>query len=217
MNDTDYRLSVNGLPDGGMEVGQTVQVNMQAQDGGINRIWIADETIAKISQQYYQNAWGAGMVIQAVSAGTTTLNVEIGNTVRSFEIKVLGGGTTATTQTTATTTTTTTSTTETTTTTTTTTTETTTTPDNQETETKTLGDINRDDQVDASDAAAVLVAAAKVGSGNPSGLSKEQERDADVDGSGDFDAQDAALILRYAAAVGSGYKGSLTAYLKSVS
>lgn len=67
-----------------------------------------------------------------------------------------------------------------------------------------LGDVNEDALVDASDAAAILVAAAKLGSGAESGLSESQTAAADVNGDGAIDAMDAAAILSYAAAVGSG-------------
>lgn len=81
----------------------------------------------------------------------------------------------------------------------------------------TLGDINRDGSVNAADAAMLLTAAAKAGSGNDSGLSAEQEQDADVNGSGSFDAADAALILSYAAYCGTGGTMTLPEYLESLS
>lgn len=67
-----------------------------------------------------------------------------------------------------------------------------------------LGDANEDTLVDASDAADILVAAAKIGSGADSGLSESQLAAADVNGDGAIDATDAAAILSYAAAIGSG-------------
>lgn len=66
------------------------------------------------------------------------------------------------------------------------------------------GDVNEDSKVDASDAAALLTAAAKLGSGAESGLTEAQEAAANVNGDEAIDATDAAAILRYAAAVGSG-------------
>ncbi len=190
-----------------MKVGDPVYGGVSSQ-GKIQNVYIEDESILAPQRAIQVNAYYTNLELRAMQPGTTRIVAVSDTGTWYYTVTVTGSGTTATTQTTPQTTTTTT---------TTTTTETTTTPDNQETETKTLGDINRDNQVDASDAAAVLVAAAKVGSGNASGLSRGQERDADVDGGGDFNAQDASLILRYAAAVGSGYRGSLTAYLKSIS
>jgi len=80
----------------------------------------------------------------------------------------------------------------------------------------TWGNIDGDEKIDATDAAAILIAAAAVGSGNPSGLISVQEDYADVDGSGDFDATDAALVLRYAAYTGSGGTMTLPEYLESI-
>ncbi len=70
------------------------------------------------------------------------------------------------------------------------------------------GDVTLDGTVDALDASAVLVAAARVGSGTDSGLTGTQTACADVNGDGGFNAGDAALILQYAAAVGTGYTGT---------
>ncbi len=67
-----------------------------------------------------------------------------------------------------------------------------------------LGDVNEDGKIDAADAAMVLVAAAKIGSGDDSGLTDTQSVASDVNLDGNIDAMDAAAILRYAAAVGSG-------------
>jgi hypothetical protein len=50
----------------------------------------------------------------------------------------------------------------------------------------------------------ILIAAAKIGTGNASGLTAELERAADVNGDGDINAKDANSVLRYAAAVGAG-------------
>lgn len=67
-----------------------------------------------------------------------------------------------------------------------------------------LGDVNLDGTVNAEDATAVLIAAARLGTGADSGLSDVQKRAADVTGDGTVNAQDATTILRYAAAVGIG-------------
>ncbi len=72
----------------------------------------------------------------------------------------------------------------------------------------TLGDVDVNGVVDASDAGDLLVAAAAIGAGNGSGLTAEQTANADVDGNGVLDATDAAWILRYAAYTGTG--GNIT-------
>lgn len=77
------------------------------------------------------------------------------------------------------------------------------------------GDLNSDGEVNASDAAMILVAAAAVGTGADSGLAAVQEDAADIDHDGAFNAVDAAEILCYAAAVGSGYTGTLEEFLAS--
>lgn len=186
-----------------MRVGDTVYAGVSG-DGTIKNVSIADESILAPQGAIQQNPYYTNLMLTAKRPGATQVVVVSNAGTWYYNITVLGDGTTAATTTQQTTTTTTTSTTET----------TTTNPDNPQTQT--LGDINRDQKVDASDAAEVLVAAARAGSGNSSGLSAAQERDADVDGSGGFDAQDAAMILRYAAAGGSGYKGTLEEYLKSL-
>ncbi len=76
-----------------------------------------------------------------------------------------------------------------------------------------LGDINRDDKVDASDAAMILTAAAADGAGSDTGLDAAQITDMDVDFDGDFDAADAAIVLTYAAYTGSGGTLGLRDYL----
>ncbi len=79
-----------------------------------------------------------------------------------------------------------------------------------------LGDVDEDGDVDAADAANILVAAAAVGAGKDSGFTEQQKKVADVNGSGGFDSQDAANILQYAAAAGSGFKGSLEEFMKTL-
>jgi hypothetical protein len=64
--------------------------------------------------------------------------------------------------------------------------------------------VNGDATVSAVDAALVLSAAAKIGAGEPSGLTPEQEVKADADRDGMITAADAALIQEYAAKCGSG-------------
>ncbi len=76
-----------------------------------------------------------------------------------------------------------------------------------------LGDLNGDNEVNASDAAMVLTAAASVGAGDVSGLTEEQELAADLNKDGGFNAVDAAQILTYAAYRGSGGTADLDAFL----
>ncbi len=68
----------------------------------------------------------------------------------------------------------------------------------------TLGDLDGDGIVNASDAARVLIAAAAMGAGDSSGLTDAQMTAADVNNDGTVNASDAAIILIYAAAVGAG-------------
>ena len=70
--------------------------------------------------------------------------------------------------------------------------------------TKALGDVDGSGEVDASDAAMVLVEAALLGSGGTGTFGASVKSAADTDGSGKIDASDAALILMYAAAKGAG-------------
>ena len=74
--------------------------------------------------------------------------------------------------------------------------------------TYTIGDLDKDEAVNAVDAAEILTAAASVGSGSDSGLNNGQQYAADVNADGELNALDAALILQYAAYAGAG--GTLT-------
>lgn len=67
-----------------------------------------------------------------------------------------------------------------------------------------LADVDGNGKIDASDAAVVLVAAAKLGAGEDSGLTPAQMIAADVNKDGKYDAADAAIILSYCAAIGAG-------------
>ncbi len=71
-----------------------------------------------------------------------------------------------------------------------------------------LGDVNLDGVVDATDASMILIAAAADGAGQDTGLTEEQLTNADVNIDGAFDATDAAYVLQYAAAAGTGYSGT---------
>lgn len=74
----------------------------------------------------------------------------------------------------------------------------------QETKLSRMGDVNEDKDVNASDAAEVLLHAANTGSGAGAVFNADQLKGADVDESGTADSFDAAQILTYAAAYGSG-------------
>ena len=76
-----------------------------------------------------------------------------------------------------------------------------------------LGDVNADRTVNASDAAQVLIAAANVGAGSTSGLTEAQETAADVNADGVCNATDAAWILQYAALAGSGVDVTMRAFM----
>lgn len=65
------------------------------------------------------------------------------------------------------------------------------------------GDIDGDGDLNAADASLLLAAAALTGTGQPSGLTPEQEAAADVDGKNGFNAVDASYILQYAAYMGN--------------
>ncbi len=77
-----------------------------------------------------------------------------------------------------------------------------------------LGDLDSDGAVNASDAADLLIALAKMGAGEDNPLTAAQQKSADVDGSGVADAADATLILQYAAYFGAGGSGSLEEFIK---
>lgn len=76
-----------------------------------------------------------------------------------------------------------------------------------------LGNVNGDNTIDASDAAAVLIAASQIGAGDDPELTEAQRKAADVNNDGNIDASDAAVILMYAAAVGA---GDLTANIEDL-
>ena len=78
-----------------------------------------------------------------------------------------------------------------------------------------LGNVNGDGAVNASDAAVVLIASAAMGAGRSSGLSSAQLQAANVNGDSAVNATDAAVILIYAAAAGAGSNQTLEEYLGS--
>lgn len=79
-----------------------------------------------------------------------------------------------------------------------------------------LGDVNGDDNIDASDAAEILVEAARRGAGYESEFTDAQITAADVNEDGAIDASDAAVVLVYAATVGAGsFTGTLRDFLQA--
>lgn len=75
-----------------------------------------------------------------------------------------------------------------------------------------IGDVTGDCTINANDANAVLIAAAKLGTGSISGLTYEAKKAADVNADGTINANDANIILRFAAAVGTGAKVKIEDY-----
>lgn len=76
-----------------------------------------------------------------------------------------------------------------------------------------LGELNNDGAVNASDAAIVLIAAADYGANGTSSLSDAQSAAADLNGDKAVNASDAALILQYAAIRGGGSTLSVRLFL----
>lgn len=76
-----------------------------------------------------------------------------------------------------------------------------------------VGDLDENQQSNASDAAMALIAAAKAGADGVSGLTAQQVLAGDVNADGNVNASDAALILQYAAAHGAGYAGTMADYM----
>lgn len=68
-------------------------------------------------------------------------------------------------------------------------------------------DLDGDGMITAEDSAVILEAVVNLGSGEPSGLTPEQERMADANRDGVIDAYDAALVQEFAAARGAGEYG----------
>ena len=80
-------------------------------------------------------------------------------------------------------------------------------------QTPTIGDINGDGKIDASDASMLLVALAAYGAGQSTGLTSAQIARVDADGNGRRNAADATVILQYAAYQGAGGKGTLSEFI----
>ncbi len=80
-----------------------------------------------------------------------------------------------------------------------------------------LGDVNLDGYINAKDASEVLIAAARIGIGQGSGLTDVQQKAADVNHDGNTNAVDASWILRYSAAVGTSRDiGTMEEYMKKL-
>ncbi len=79
-----------------------------------------------------------------------------------------------------------------------------------------LGNLNDDALINASDAAAVLMAAANEGVTGVNDLTARQQAAADINTDGICNAVDAALILHYAAYTGSGGTESVTDWLNAI-
>ncbi len=76
-----------------------------------------------------------------------------------------------------------------------------------------LGDVTGDGIANAKDATIILIAAARLGTGDATEFTDEQAVSADVNSDGAINAKDATVVLRYAAAVGTGSAGKLTDYI----
>ncbi len=77
-----------------------------------------------------------------------------------------------------------------------------------------LGDVDNDKNYNASDAAAILSAAAKNGIGQETELSFGQEYAADVNQDGIINSVDASLVLQYSAAKGAGNSETLAEFVQ---
>ncbi len=77
-----------------------------------------------------------------------------------------------------------------------------------------LGDINADTAIDASDAAAILVEAALIGSGAAGSFDDAQKSAADINADDAINAMDAAGILTYSSYVGAGGLQYLPEYME---
>lgn len=79
----------------------------------------------------------------------------------------------------------------------------------------TPGDLDTNGTVNAADGAAILIAAARLGAGETSGLTPAQETAADLDGDGSINASDAAAVLQYAAYIGAGGTAPIGEFLQT--
>lgn len=76
-----------------------------------------------------------------------------------------------------------------------------------------LGDVNNDKSVDASDASVILAEYSLVATGKDGSFSEEQKKSADIDANGLIDSADAALVLSYYAYFSTGGKLSMIDFL----
>lgn len=76
-----------------------------------------------------------------------------------------------------------------------------------------LGDVNRDNIIDASDASAILSIYSLTSTGNEKEITDNEFYSGDVNGDGSVDASDASIILSYYSFVSTGGKISLSDYL----
>lgn len=76
-----------------------------------------------------------------------------------------------------------------------------------------LGDVNNDKSVDASDASIILAEYALIATGKNSSFSEEQKKSADIDTNGLIDSADAALVLSYYAYYSTGGKLDMVSFL----
>ena len=84
------------------------------------------------------------------------------------------------------------------------------------TEAETLGDMNGDNEVNASDASEILIGAARMGAGDMTVLTPAFLAHGDVNKDNSVDAADASAILQYAAAAGAGSTLSPEAYFRTM-
>ena len=79
-----------------------------------------------------------------------------------------------------------------------------------------LGDINGDGAANASDAARILIEAARIGSTGKGNFTSAQKTAGDVNSDGKVNASDASKLLIYSASVGAGaFAGTLQSYMSS--
>ena len=76
-----------------------------------------------------------------------------------------------------------------------------------------LGDADGSGIINANDATVILIAAARVGTGQGTGMDPEKQKAADVNHDGYIDANDAVTVLRYAAAIGVNIHHPISYYI----
>lgn len=199
--------------------GNTIDLKYVCYGGDLRLSWteLSDWGIASLSGS-------TSLILKKAGTVTVTMYFDNGITA-SAVIVVQQEKTTAPIQTTTTTTQSTTTTTLTTTTTTTSTTTSTTVPTTTTTttappaieETYTLGDVDGNGTIDATDASLILSAYANVSTGRDSGLTDKQASAADANSDGTVDATDASCVLGYYAYVSTGGTDSFEDFLNGSS